>query len=77
MLHPPRLEVGSIQEQGHEWPAILHNAYRAPDGSETVVMVNISDQPQTGKLTWKGKTSDLSLKAWEVRLTRGTMNAER
>ena len=68
MLHPPGLEVGGIQAQGHEWPAILHNAFRAPDGSEAVVMVNSSDQPQTGTLTWRGKPAEVVLGPWEVRL---------
>jgi len=70
MLHPPRLEVANIQVQGHTWPAILHNAYRAPDGSKAVVMVNISEQPQTGRLTWRGKLREVALEPWEVRLAR-------
>jgi hypothetical protein len=70
MLHPPHLEAGSLQAQGRAWPAILHNAFQAPDGSQAVVMVNVSEQPQTAKLTWQGKVSAVALKPWEVRLVR-------
>lgn len=70
MLHPPSLATGPIQAEGREWPAILHNAFRAPNGSDAVVMVNITDQPQTGKLAWKGKTTEVTLRPWEVRLVR-------
>jgi len=31
-------------------------------------MVNVTDQSQTGKLTWRGKLSEVTLKPWEVRL---------
>lgn len=70
MLHPPPLEVPTTQAQGLTWPAILHNAYRAPDRSEAVIMVNITDQPQTAKLTWRGRVQELKLAPWEVRLVR-------
>ena len=49
-----------------EFPAILHNAFRAPDGSEAVIAVNITDQPQTGMLRWRGSQTELSLSPWEV-----------
>ena len=51
-------------------PAILHNAFRAPDGSEAVVTVNVTDEPQTGRLKWKGNTVDLKLSPWEATLVR-------
>jgi len=49
-------------------PAIFHNAFRAPDGSEAVVLVNVTDQPQVGRLTWGGRETELTLSPWEVRL---------
>ena len=55
-----------------EFPAILHNAFRAPDGSAAAILVNITDQPQTGKLTWTGTETELSLSPWEVRLVPST-----
>ena len=53
-----------------EHPAILHNAFRAPDGSEAVIAVNITDQQQTGALTWAGREIPLALSPWEIRLVR-------
>lgn len=70
MLHPPRLEVETISYQGRTFPAILHNAFAAADGSEAVVMVNASEKPQVGKLHWKGRVVDVRLEPWEVRLMR-------
>ena len=54
----------------HKLPAILHNAYRAADGSEAVIAVNVTDEPQTGKLMWAGRAMELRLAPWEVRLIR-------
>lgn len=52
MLHPPKLETATFEYQKRRFPAILHNAFEAADGSQAVVLVNATDQPQTGKLTW-------------------------
>lgn len=49
-------------------PAILHNAYRAHDGREAVITVNVTNKPQKGRLHWQGKAIDLSLSPWEARL---------
>ena len=51
-----------------EFPVILHNAFRAPDGSEAVIAVNITDQAQTGTLSWRGQERELALSPWELRL---------
>jgi len=51
-----------------EFPAILHNAFRAPDGHEAVLLVNATDRPQAGALTWGGTQAELALSPWEVRL---------
>ena len=51
-----------------EHAVILHNAFRAPDGSEAVIAVNITDQPQTGRLGWGGREIELALAPWELRL---------
>jgi hypothetical protein len=76
-LHPGktyRLSLWmKVQDSGRvdrKLPAILHNAYRAPDGSEAVIAVNITDKPQTGRLHWHGNTIDLTLSPWEARLVR-------
>jgi hypothetical protein len=70
MLHPPKLETGMTQYAGRELPAVLHNAYRAPDGSEAVIVVNATGEQQKAELSWKGKMTTLLLAAWEVRLLR-------
>jgi len=62
-----------VQDAGRldrKLPAILHNAFRAPDGSEAIVTVNITDKRQTGRIHWHGKAIDLSLDPWEMRLIR-------
>ncbi len=51
-------------------PAIFHNAFQAPDGSKAVILVNITDQQQTGALTWEGEKTTLTLSPWEIRLVR-------
>ncbi|MEW6357143.1 MAG: DUF6259 domain-containing protein [Planctomycetota bacterium] len=61
-----------------EIPAIFHSAFRAPDGSEAVIAVNITDQLQTGRLVWHGEEIKLELSPWEAILFRkGRVNAER
>lgn len=67
-LHPPALEAATQTVDGRTWPAILHQAYQAPDGSRAVVLVNATDAPQTGTLAWAGQKQRLSLKPWEVRM---------
>ncbi|MCX7064759.1 MAG: hypothetical protein NT024_09455, partial [Proteobacteria bacterium] len=44
MLHPPKLECGTIRSRGGEMPAVLHNAFRAPDGHEAVVLANATHE---------------------------------
>ncbi len=70
MLHPPPLEVATFSLRGRQWPALLHNAFRAADGSEAVVIVNPTDTPQSGTLRWEGKTVSLMLAPDEVRLLK-------
>jgi len=66
MLHPGKLQCASTDDR----PAILHNAYRAPDGTEAVVMANITDERQEGQLLWKGQTIEVSLEPAEVALKK-------
>jgi hypothetical protein len=51
-------------------PAVMHNAFRGPDGSEAVVVVNATNEPVRAKLTWHGKARHLVLAPWEVRLVK-------
>lgn len=70
MLHPPKLEISGQADVGDGLPAVLHNAFRAPDGSEAVVIVNATDAPRTAALTWHGRSHSLTLRPWEIRLVR-------
>jgi hypothetical protein len=49
---------------------VLHNAFRAPDGSEAVVLVNATERPLHAEMAWHGEVQSLDLDAWEVRLAR-------
>jgi hypothetical protein len=71
MLHPPRLDSASITYRDRPFPAIVHNAYRAPDGSEAVVAANATSARQTGTLQWKGREWPLDLPPGDVALVRG------
>jgi hypothetical protein len=58
-----------------KFPAVLHNAFQAPDQSLAVVLVNVTDLPQTFQLAWPG-TQDrqlLTLQPWQVRLVPATI----
>ena len=70
MIHPPKLDARTIAVSGQTIPAILHNAYRAPDGSEAVIALNVTDDPQSAKLTWKGVTRETRFAPWQIRLIR-------
>jgi hypothetical protein len=67
MIHPPRLETASIKYNKIELPAVLHNAFRSPDGKDALVLVNVTAEPQTAVLHTK-KKQELSFKPYEVRL---------
>jgi len=66
MLHPPKLTCASITYRGLATPAVLHNAFRAPDGREAVVLANATRLRQTVALRWKGKELLLELKPDEI-----------
>ncbi len=70
MLHPPKLEVTGAAGPEDGMPAVLHNAFRAADGSEAVVLVNATDAPQSVRLTWHNKRQSLNLQPWEVHLLK-------
>jgi len=69
MIHPPRLETATIEYNQLQLPAVFHNAFRAADGQEAVILVNATDAEQ--KVTLHGKTVEqLTLQPYEVRLVR-------
>ncbi len=52
----------------HDLPAILHNAFRAPDGDTAVIMINVSGKTQQGRLSVQGADTEVRLEPWELRL---------
>jgi hypothetical protein len=71
MLHPPELKTATIEALGGKLPAVLHNAFEAPDHSVAAVMVNVTDQPQAVTLTWLGREpASMTLRPWQVKLVR-------
>jgi len=53
----------------HDLPAILHNAFRAPDGDTAVILINISGKTQLGRFSWPDSDMEnVSLEPWELKL---------
>lgn len=70
MVRPPRLEVSTREVENRRFPAILHEAFAAPDGTQAVILVNASDAPQKGTLHARGQDVAVTLQPWEARLVR-------
>lgn len=69
MLRPPHLDaVATVQVGTRRFPAVLHNAFRAPDGAEGVVLVNWTTKPQAVSFAWQGRTRSIRLSPGQVRL---------
>jgi len=71
MLHPPKLDTETTLAFGREFPAVLHNAYEAPDGSKAVILVNATEKARRAVLHGMGKPRAIELRPWEVRLLTG------
>jgi len=63
-------------EVKHDFPAILHNAFQAPDGDSAVLMINISDVAQSGTLHWQGQESTHTLQPWDLKLVERKKNID-
>ena len=70
MLHPPKLTAGTITWRDKPMAAVLHNAWRAPDGSEAVIAVNATRVKQTATLDWKGREHRIALEPGDAVLIR-------
>lgn len=80
LLHPPQLEcVGASYNfkakraksaTERHVPSVFHNAFRAPNGQEAVVLANATTEPQHVTLTWKGKTLSLDLPGADALLVK-------
>ena len=83
LLHPPKLDCATqiyealsrgkndtVVRTPRNLPVVLHNAFRAPDGTEAVVLANTSLALQHVTLEWHGKTLSLDLPPADARLVR-------
>ena len=70
MVHPPELKTAAVDLLGRKMPAVLHNAFQAPDQSVAAVLVNATDTPQTAVLSWSAKDAgvSLTLQPWQSQL---------
>ena len=69
-LHPPPLQCERLERDSFSLSAIQHNAYRAPDGSEAVVLANATWKKQTASLWWQGRQQTIEMAPAEVKLVR-------
>ena len=77
LLHPPRLDCASV-ERGTardgstppKVPAVFHNAFRAPDGTEAVVLANATRERQVATLFWRDQVRRLTLEPDGIVLVR-------
>lgn len=69
-LHPPRLICATITHQNKSIPAVLHNAFRAPDGKDAVILANATAERQAATLNWQGKEIPLDLGPAEILLMK-------
>ena len=71
MLHPPQLQTAPARQLGPmSFPPVLHNAFEASDGSQAVVLVNWTAEPQRCDLTWQRRSQSIELQPGEIRLVR-------
>lgn len=77
MLHPPKLTCATITYRDRPTPAVLHNAFRAPDGRKAVVLANATREPQRVSLFWEGREYHLDLEANDVLLRHQELDKPR
>jgi hypothetical protein len=70
LLHPPPLQCDVMPGAERSVPAILHNAFRAADGSTAVVVVNVTNEERTGTLRWQGEDRVVKLAPQAAALLR-------
>lgn len=66
MLHPPQLLCKTINYRNRNIPAVLHNAFRAPDGREAIIMANATSQMQDATFFWHGDARSFRLPPGDV-----------
>jgi len=63
ILHPPKLSCASIIYRNRATPAVFHNAFKATDGKEAVVLANATRERQNVTLFWRGDPLKFTLEA--------------
>ncbi len=66
MLHPPKMVADTVTYNNVIVPAILHNAFRSPDGMDAVIFTNVTQKVQEATVFWKNKEIQLQLQPYEI-----------
>jgi len=69
-MRQPALECAKIDYDGRPTPAVFHNAFRAADGREAVVLANATRAPQAVTLTWGGRSLPVTVAAHDAVLVK-------
>ena len=70
LMRQPALECAKIEYDGRQVPAVFHNAFRAADGREAVVLANATREPQAVTLTWGGRSLPVTVAAHDAVLVK-------
>jgi hypothetical protein len=74
LLHPPRLVCKTLNYREREVPVVFHNAFRAADGSEAVVLANATHEAQQVTLFRQGLPQVITVDADSAMLLEGPVN---
>ncbi len=61
LIRPPTLVCAKIEYKGLPTPTVFHNAFRAADGREAVVLANATHEPQEVTLFWDSRRITLTV----------------
>ena len=71
MIRPPRLlDPTPATVERPPFAPVMLNAFRAPNGSEAAVIANATADEQTARFRWHGKTEEIQLAPWTLRLVK-------
>lgn len=70
MLHLPPLRCETLMWRERQVPAVLYNAFCAPDGTEAVILANATGQRQKANLFWKRQEMTIELDPDDAQLIR-------
>ena len=70
LMRQPALECAKSEYDGRQVPAVFHNAFRAADGREAVVLANATREPQAVTLKWGGRSLPMTVAAHDAVLVK-------